>query len=123
MERLTAEFEDEPTCIFGKYLQVQDEFGAKCYIGDAADRLATYEDTGLEPEEIQKMKQDQAEREKGCEYCNSEKSFGIYCDGEKVGIAYLHKCSDGWGLFLQMDGGGSYYLDAANCPHCGKRLK
>jgi DNA-directed RNA polymerase subunit RPC12/RpoP len=67
--------------------------------------------------------QEQAERDKGCEYCNNEKVFGINFGGEKAGIAYLHKCSDGWGLFLEMDNGSTYYTDVVNCPMCGRRLK
>lgn len=67
--------------------------------------------------------QEQAEREKWCEYCNNEKAFEINFGGEKAGIAYLHKCSDGWGLFLEMDNGSTYYTDVVNCPMCGRRLK
>ncbi|QEY34632.1 hypothetical protein FL966_05950 [Caproiciproducens galactitolivorans] len=70
-----------------------------------------------------KALQKQAERDKGCEYCNNEKVFGINFGGEKAGIAYLHKCSDGWGLFLEMDNGSTYYTDVVNCPMCGRRLK
>ena len=70
-----------------------------------------------------KALQEQAEREKGCGYCNNERAFEIYFSGEKAGIAYLHKCSDGWGLFLQMDDGDTYYTNVVNCPMCGKRLK
>lgn len=69
-----------------------------------------------------KALQEQAEREKGCEYCNNERAFEIHFSGEKAGIAYLHKCSDGWGLFLQMDDGDTYYTNVVNCPMCGKRL-
>ena len=82
---------------------------------------------GTEFEQVYRMGaaalQEQAERKKGCEYCNNEKDFEIYLVGEKVGIAYMHKCSDGWGLFLQMDRGDTYYIDIANCPKCGRRLK
>lgn len=72
---------------------------------------------------IENALQEQAEREKGCGYCNNERAFEIYFSGEKAGIAYLHKCSDGWGLFLQMDDGDTYYTNVVNCPMCGKRLK
>ena len=70
-----------------------------------------------------KALQEQTERENGCEYCNNEKAFEINFGGEKAGIAYLHKCSDGWGLFLEIDNGSTYYTDVVNCPMCGRRLK
>lgn len=62
------------------------------------------------------------EREKGCEYCNDEKAFEIYRDGEKVGKAWLHKCSDGYSLFLEIDGNGIVYINTDSCPMCGRKL-
>lgn len=67
--------------------------------------------------------EDQAEREKGCLYCNHEMKFKINFDGQQAGIAYLHKCTDGWGLFLQIGGGPVYYIDVGVCPKCGRDLR
>lgn len=72
---------------------------------------------------IENALEDQAEREKGCKWCNSGKQFEIYCEGKKTDKAWLHKCSDGWGLFLEIDGIPTLYMNVNICPMCGRDLR
>ena len=44
MGRLTHRLPDCPTWINESDIILSDEFGAKCYIGNAAEKLASYED-------------------------------------------------------------------------------
>lgn len=72
-------------------------------------RLAAYEDTGLEPEEIQKMKQEQTEREKKCEWCNKNLRF---------------ECNliDDEGNTASIENNVVQTCIAKFCPVCGRRL-
>ena len=53
MERLTIRVPDEPAYAYDEDAwTVNDEFGVCCLVGPVVDRLAAYEDTGLEPSEV-----------------------------------------------------------------------
>ena len=85
------------------------------YSGRAADRLAAYEDTGMEPEEIQ----ERIDREMGCLLCfpnrlcgTCKKMLDYYDDGgsDKCSAEMMGKaCAD--------------YTPMAACPMCGRKLK
>lgn len=54
--KLTVRLPDEPIYIPDENKwSIADEFGAKCLIGEAVNRLAAYEDSGLSPEEVQEL--------------------------------------------------------------------
>lgn len=62
--KLTVRLPDEPIYIPDENKwSVTDEFGAKCLIGEVVNRLAAYEDSGLSPEEVQKLKKSDASKE------------------------------------------------------------
>ena len=79
MERLTINLPDEPNYIPDESaIYVSDEFGARCYIGEAIDKLAEYEDAeeqGLLVRFASKNQMD--ERLDGCKfyYCESEDEY------------------------------------------------
>ena len=93
-------------------------------------RLAAYENTGLEPEEIQSKK--------GCEYCTGVvKTFPTHCDGE----AYITKLTPLPAIDLMTgemadtadppffairtlsDENGEDFVPIRFCPKCGRELK
>lgn len=56
MERLTIRVPDEPAYAYDEDAwTVNDEFGVCCLVGPVVDRLAAYEDTGLEPSEVAEL--------------------------------------------------------------------
>ena len=58
MNRLTVRLPENPSYLIDNDLVVlSDEFGAKCWIGDAVERLADYEDTRLTPDEVVELKE------------------------------------------------------------------
>lgn len=69
---------------------------------------------------ITALKQQQ-EREQGCEYCAREKVIQIKFEGDEAGRAWMHKCSDGYGLFLE--GEIITYIEVEYCPMCGRDLR
>jgi len=62
----------------------------------------------------------QQEREQGCDYCTRGKDIQIKFEGEEAGRAWIHNCSDGYGLFLE--GEVITYIDVKYCPMCGRKL-
>jgi len=65
--------------------------------------------------------EEKTERDQGCKYCTREKDIQIKFEGEEAGRAWMHNCSDGYGLFLE--GEVITYIDIKYCPMCGKKLQ
>ena len=104
MERLTKRMDSFSYALCGNVILAKCENCQNrmdsCYEEDcgvsveALKRLAAYEDTGLEPEEINEALREKQEREKGCVWCNENNK--VFHDGQ-----HFH-------LF---------------CSYCGKRLE
>jgi hypothetical protein len=89
--------------------EVHDELGAKCVIGEAVDRLAEYENTGFQPEEIIALEKNHEalwgkifDREKGCCWC--------------IADDLQNK------TYIRTDDSEYTFIEAKYCPKCGKKL-
>ena len=81
-------------------------------INKVLDKLAAYEDTGLEPEEVAGI--EMSESPKGCPYCQEIKTLGF--DAINDGI-YIFRTKDE--AVIESD---TWEIEIAYCPKCGKKL-
>ena len=86
------------TCAFYK-----DDQAERCLIANMYDRLAAYEDTGLEPEEVKEVT--------SWSYGPFHKKMGDWLKAEQEGRLVVLPCKVGdrvWGI----------EFDTSECPHC-----
>lgn len=101
MERLTTRINDRAYC--SRYFDTQRRNGKRCgHCGiykEILERLAAYEETGMNPEEIHQMKTELAVARAVANLCRAEKPE-LYSDG--------------------YDKDGNLIYDEWECPRCGE---
>lgn len=88
---------------------IHDEFGAKCILGAAVERLAEYENTGFQPDQIKALEKDHDtlwdklfDKGQGCCWC--------------IADDLQNK------TYIRTDDSEYTFIEAKYCPKCGKKL-